>query len=219
MSMRAIVFGGSGLIGQSLLRQLATDSFFPSVTAIHRRSIDVPSGVDQEIMPLEEINSLERGWKDAVVFVALGTTMAKAGSKDKFRHVDHDLVVGIAEAARKHGAAQLHIVSALGADKHSRIFYNRVKGEMETAVEGCKLPVTYIYQPSILDGPRQEKRTGEQIGLALIKFIKPLLIGPLRSYRAIHIDQVAKAILYQAKHAQPGFHRIASQDMQRFTIS
>lgn len=213
----AVVFGGSGLIGRYLLDQLADDGTYERVTAIHRRTFEVPDQVELKVIDLDKLEQLDSLLNDQVVFVALGTTLAKAGSRSQFREVDYDLVLAIAEAAQQHGAAQLHIVSAIGANPQAKVFYNRVKGEMEVAVEQLKLPVCYVYQPSILDGPRQERRIGERFGLAAFKLLDPFLRGPLRPYRAIHATQVAAFMIRQSKQPSPGFHRIDSLTMRSAT--
>jgi uncharacterized protein YbjT (DUF2867 family) len=128
------------------------------------------------------------------VYCCLGTTIRQAGSQAAFRRVDFDYVVGLARAAALGGAKRLLVVSALGADSRSRVFYNRVKGEMEEAVRAAGVTKTFIFRPSLLSGPRALPRMGERIGLLLGGVLGPLL----GKYRPIHADLVAVAMMRSA---------------------
>ena len=130
----------------------------------------------------------------ADVYCCLGTTIKQAGSQAAFRRVDFDFVVALASAAAQGGAQRLLIVSALGADPRSRVFYNRVKGEMEEAVRAVRVPKTLLFRPSLLSGPRAAPRFGEQAGLVIGALLGPLL----GRYRPIHGDLVAAAMLRAA---------------------
>jgi len=128
------------------------------------------------------------------VYCCLGTTIKQAGSQAAFRRVDFDYPAALARAAGRDGAQRLLIVSALGADPHSRVFYNRVKGEMEEAVRAAGVPQTLLFRPSLLSGPRTAPRFGEQAGLVIGALLGPLL----GRYRPIHGDLVAAAMLRAA---------------------
>jgi uncharacterized protein YbjT (DUF2867 family) len=133
------------------------------------------------------------------VYCCLGTTIRVAGSQEAFRRVDFDYPVALARAAARGGAKRLLVVSALGANRHSGVFYNRVKGEMEEAVRAAGVAKTYFFRPSLLSGPRTEPRLGERIGLAV-----GMLFGPLLGrYRPIHADLVAAAMLRVAQEDLP----------------
>jgi len=133
------------------------------------------------------------------VFCCLGTTIGKAGSRAAFRRVDFDYPVALAHAAARDGAKRLLVVSALGADPGSRVFYNRVKGEMENSVRSAEVAKTCFFRPSVLSGPRAELRTGEVIGLAIGAVLGPLL----GRYRPIHGDLVAAAMVKAALQDLP----------------
>ena len=141
----------------------------------------------------------ERGVEAEDVFCCLGTTIGKAGSQAAFRLVDYDYPVALAIAAAGGGAKRLLVVSALGANPDSRVFYNRVKGEMEIAVRAAGVPATIFFRPSLLSGPRAEVRRGERIGEAIGKVLGPLL----GKYRPIHADLVAAAMLHAALQNRP----------------
>jgi uncharacterized protein YbjT (DUF2867 family) len=133
------------------------------------------------------------------VYCCIGTTIRQAGSQAAFRRVDFDYPVSLARAAARDGVQRLLVVSALGASPRSRVFYNRVKGEMEEAVRAAGVAKTLIFRPSLLSGPRAQQRTGERLGLVLGAVLGPLL----GRYRPIHGDLVAAAMLRAARDDLP----------------
>ena len=137
------------------------------------------------------------------VFVALGTTIKKAGSQQAFYRVDYNYPFQVAYLAQQRGAQRFLMVSALGANAASRVFYNRVKGEAENAIRELGLPKVWFFRPSLLLGERAESRPGEKLGQAIGKWIAPLLVGRLRRYRPIEADAVAAAMVYTATHEVP----------------
>jgi len=138
------------------------------------------------------------------VFCCLGTTIKQAGSQPAFRQVDHAFVVGLGGAGLRAGATQFLLVSAIGADPASRVFYSRVKGETEAAIGRLHYQSTQIFRPSLLLGQRREFRAGERMAMILAPVLSLALIGPLRRYRAIHAETVARAMVNLAKEAPLG---------------
>jgi uncharacterized protein YbjT (DUF2867 family) len=140
------------------------------------------------------------------VFCALGTTIRTAGSRAAFRRVDHDYVVSLARLARAHGARHFLLVSSVGADPRSRVFYSRVKGEVESAVQTLGYPSLTIVRPSLLLGPRSEFRLGEAL-------VKPL--GPLfpRRYRPVHARAVAATMIRAALEDRSGVRIVESREI------
>jgi uncharacterized protein YbjT (DUF2867 family) len=136
------------------------------------------------------------------VFCCLGTTIKKAGSQEAFRRVDFTFAYEAAQLAANNGAAQFLLVSALGANANSSVFYNRVKGETEDAIAALPFVSVSIFRPSLLLGERAEFRLGERIAEPVMKALSFLLIGSLRKYRAIEARTVAAAMIEVAK-AQP----------------
>lgn len=145
------------------------------------------------------------------VFIALGTTLKVAGSREAFRAVDFDAVVALARAARAAGATRLGVISAMGADSRSAVFYNRVKGEMEAAVAGLGFETVVIARPSLLAGDRaslrQAQRPGEQWALRAARWLSPLIPA---NYRAVDAGQVAQALVDTLRSAGPGCHLLRS---------
>lgn len=149
------------------------------------------------------------------VFIALGTTIKVAGSQQAFRAVDFDAVLALATAARAAGASRLGIVSAMGADATSPVFYNRIKGEMEQAVTQLGYDSVTFARPSLLAGDRdslaQPARSGEKMALAAMRLFKPLIPA---NYRTIRAADVASALVRAVRAGQPGQHVLLSGDMQ-----
>ena len=202
--MRAWIAGATGLTGAALLDELLREPQMDRVVAFVRRPLSV---VDHKLtetpVDFEHLREGNHGFVDAA-FCCLGTTIKTAGSEAAFRLVDHDYVLAFADAAKAHGAGHFGVVSARGADATSRIFYNRVKGETERDLRQLGFASLAIYQPSILVGNRQQQRPAERIGTILAQALSPLMLGPLRKYRAIRVTTIAKAMLRQSLTAKSG---------------
>ncbi len=207
MSSSILIAGPTGLIGSTALHLALSDTRFTQVVALSRRPLTVQHPKLQQWIGEDLLSALKPQHVDAVL-CCLGTTIKNVGGdQQKFIHVDKDLVVGLGRWAKAQGVPVFCVVSAIGADKSSSVFYNRVKGEMEEALKGLALPVLHIFQPSILTGPRQEQRIGERIGIALGKFFAPLL--PAR-YKPMPHDTLAKALLNATADQQGGTHSYAA---------
>jgi uncharacterized protein YbjT (DUF2867 family) len=151
-----------------------------------------------------------------VAFCALGTTMAVAGSKEAFYHVDYDLVMAFAKAAKAQGVHTFVLVSSLGADAGSANYYLKVKGETEKDLEALGFHSLIILQPSLLMGDRKEFRFGELFGKGVMTLFNPLMLGPLAKYRGIDGRKVANAMLRLAKENIKGVHVLESDKLQAF---
>lgn len=148
-------------------------------------------------------------------FCCLGTTIKTAGSREAFRAVDFDATFAFAQAARAAGAARFFLVSSSGASARSRVFYSRVKGEIEDAVARLPFEAVVLLRPSLLLGERAQARLGERLGEPLLALAAPLLVGPLRKYRAIEAGVVAKAALALAREGGKGRRVVESDELQR----
>jgi uncharacterized protein YbjT (DUF2867 family) len=138
------------------------------------------------------------------VFCCLGTTIKKAGSQAAFRKVDFTYAYEAAQLAVQQGAEHFLLVSSLGADANSSVFYSRVKGELEIAIAALPFAAVSIFQPSLLLGERAEFRFGERLAEPLAKVLSVFLLGPLRKYRAIEAHTVAAAMIHVAKSPGKG---------------
>ena len=192
----ALLVGATGLIGSFLLQRLLESTQYARVVVWARRDIGkAHPKLKVEVVEFERLDDRQVDAED--VYCCLGTTIKEAGSQEAFRRVDHDYPVALARAAAKGGAKRFLVVSALGADSASRVFYNRVKGDMEAAVRAAGVSGTYIFRPSLLSGPRAVERLGEKVGLMIGAVLGPLL----GKYRPIHADLVAAAMVTVAAHS------------------
>jgi uncharacterized protein YbjT (DUF2867 family) len=198
----ALLVGATGLVGSHLLRRLLAHPGYARVSVWARREVPLHDPkLTQTIVDFERLAQRALGVED--VYVALGTTITAAGSQQAFYRVDHDYPLQLARLARERGVQRFLMVSALGANPDSRVFYNRVKGETEDAIRGLELPKVWFFRPSLLVGERQEYRRGEKFAMPLGKAIAPLLVGALRKYRPIEADAVAAAMVYAATRELP----------------
>lgn len=216
MSIRSLLLAGpTGLVGDQVLRQALARPGVERVQALTRR--EPAPGTDARVQWLRadfaRLPALQRA--DAAV-CALGTTIKVAGSQAAFRAVDHDAVLAFARAAQAAGVPRLAVVSALGADPRSSVFYNRVKGEAEAALRTLGFEQLVIARPSLLVGDRaalgQPVRTGERLGLALSRPFMPLI--PQR-VRPIEAATVARALLLALDQGGQGVRVIESAELQQ----
>ena len=192
----ALIAGASGLVGGELLQQLLRAEEYDRVIALGRRRLDVSH--PKLVQVVADFSSLEQTTADlrcVDAYCCLGTTLKEAGSREAFRAVDHAAVLAFAWAAQRAGAQRFFVVSALGADAGSRVFYNRVKGETEDALLVLGFATLAIFRPSLLLGRRARARLGERVMAALLWLAEPLLFGCLRKWRAIQAEVVARAML------------------------
>ena len=192
--MNILVAGGSGLVGRAVLDSAMHAECIDRVIALLRRPHDRNDPKLETWLPVEgDLLTALRPQPVAAVICCLGTTIRKVGGdKAKFIHVDKDLVLGLARWAKQQGVRCFAVVSAIGADAKSCVFYNRVKGEMEEGLKAMGFPELHIFQPSILTGPRSEKRLGERIGIAVMSAIAALLPD---KYKPMPHDVLAKAMI------------------------
>lgn len=216
----ALVAGATGLVGRAVLDRLLADksgSGWPAVHTIGRR----PPGVTHAGLSVHLADSFKALALPPVddVYIALGTTIAAAGSREAFRAVDFDAVVDIARSARAAGATRLALVSAMGADAGSSIFYNRIKGEAEAAVAALGFDSVVIVRPSLLAGDRaalrQPHRPAEQWALRLTRWLAPLLPLVPANYRPVLATDVAAAMVDALKSAAPGSRVLLSGELQQ----
>jgi uncharacterized protein YbjT (DUF2867 family) len=171
--------------------------------------------LEQRVVDFDQLETHRLGLIADDVYCCLGTTIREAGSKDAFYKVDYLYVVKLAALTAANFAAQFMVVSALGADTASRFYYNRVKGDMEEAVKQAPFRAIHIFRPSLLLGNRSKQRLGEKIGAVLLGVLNPVLIGPLRNYRAVPAKAVAQAMLNAACQEGGGVRVFLSDEIQR----
>lgn len=197
MGKVALVAGGTGLIGRHLVEILCKSKQYSEVKILSRRKLDDIEHTKISYILIENFDLLINQKSKIVaddVFCCLGTTIKAAGSKEKFYQVDYEYPVKIAELAYANKAKQYLLVSAMGADAKSSIFYNKVKGEVELAAKKIGFDTVHIFRPSLLLGNRSEKRTGEKIAKVVMQSFAPLMLAGLKKYRPIKALTVAIAM-------------------------
>ncbi len=212
----ALVVGATGLVGSHLLSLLVEDEFYSKVKVLARRkpTIDHPK-IEVIINDFQDLQSAAQNLKSDDVYCCLGTTRKKAGSKEAFYKVDFHYPLEIAKIAHQQGALHFFLVSSLGADVNSKMFYSRVKGEIEVAVSSIPFQSINVFRPSLLVGDRKERRFGESMAKWISYLLIFIFVGPLNKYRPIHAKTVAQGMLKIAKQELSGFYIFESEQIKR----
>jgi uncharacterized protein YbjT (DUF2867 family) len=194
MKKTALVIGATGLVGNELVHQLLADDRFGAVLVFVRRSMDISNAKLREfIINFDEPQSWSHLVKGDVLFSALGTTIKKAGSKEAQYKIDHDYQYKFAYAAAQNQVPVYVLVSSAMASETSRIFYTRMKGELERDIKTLPFQAIHIMQPGMLQGDRKESRPGEKIGLYVIKLLNKM--GIALQQKPVPASVVAKAMI------------------------
>lgn len=212
----AIVAGATGLVGGAVVEELLADGNIGSVHVLVREEKPAwrkRSGLTQHVVDYRARLPVLPTVDDA--YCCLGTTIKVAGSQEAFRAVDFDAALAFARAAQAAGATRFGLVSALGADPHSRVFYNRVKGEVERAIAALGFESMVIARPSLLLGDRtalnQPTRRGERIAALLTRPLGWLMPA---SVRPIEAATVARALVRSLQRGEPGLFALSSATLQ-----
>jgi len=198
--MNIVILGSTGLVGKHVLEFAKLDARINKIYLITRNPIlnQIDSRIinlihenlfiDQDFLNTNQVEKID------AVLCTLGTTIKKAGTKEKFNKIDKDLVLHLAKVFKAFGANHFSVVSALGANPYSSIFYNKVKGEMEEDLKKIDYDVLTILRPSLLIGERNEFRPSEKIMIFLAPLLNQVLIGDMKKYQAIDANLVALAL-------------------------
>lgn len=203
-----MLFGATGLIGGHCLDLLLEHSAYKKVAVFSRRPLgrEHPR-LEEHIIDFKRLKEYGELIRGNDLFSCLGTTMAKAGSKEAFYEVDYTYAFESARMAAENGVGQVLLVSSLGADRDSLFYYSRVKGALEDALKSLPFWAHHIFQPSILLGDRQESRWFESLAGRFSLGFDRLTGGELLGkYRPVDAEIVAKAMLVAAQHLEPGLH-------------
>lgn len=199
MAYKAIIAGSSGLIGSNLLTILLQHPEYDDVLVLTRRQLPVEhKKLIQAVIDFKDLDRYSNLINGHALFCALGTTQKQTPDRNQYRQIDHDYPVKLAQLAAKNGVKQYHLVSAIGANARSSNFYLKTKGEAETDIKSAGVESTYIYQPSFLEGSRDQPRLGEKIAKVVFTLLNPLLLGGFKKYKSIKAGTVARAMLNQS---------------------
>jgi len=192
----AIVLGATGLTGGLLVDSLIDNDAYRLIKLFSRR----PSGysspkVREFVGDVLQLEQFKDDFFGDEVFVCVGTTSAKTRDRSVYRDIDFGIPVSAARLAVENKIPVFMVISALGSNAGSRVFYNRTKGEMEQAVLEQELPHTFILRPSLIVGNREERRMGESAAEVLLKILQVFLRGNLKKYKAINAESIAAAMI------------------------
>jgi len=198
--MIAVVSGATGLVGSDLIQKLLSSSKFSEVVTVSRRETGIQNPKLREVLVSDFglLSQYQAKLQGDVYFSCLGTTIKKAGSRENFRKVDYDHILEFAKVARAHSPRAFVLVSAMGANSRSFIFYNRVKGETEEALKKMGFKSLVIFRPSFLEGERQEARTGEKAALAAIKVMDSVIPAQWVKKLKTPVDVLAQRMMDEA---------------------
>ncbi|MRI01339.1 NAD(P)H-binding protein [Kriegella sp. EG-1] len=197
----AIILGATGLTGGILLQLLLGDNRYSRIKLFSRSTIGFSHAkIEGHLGDLMHLEQFKAHFYADDVFCCIGTTKSKTPNKEVYRNIDYGIPVAAAKLCALNNIKTFIVVSAMGANPNSSVFYNRVKGEMEDAVLDAEIRETYFLQPSLISGVRKEKRMGEWIFKQLMKAVNFVLAGPLEKYRSIKPETIAKAMVWVANN-------------------
>ncbi|MPS71566.1 MAG: NAD-dependent epimerase/dehydratase family protein [Chryseobacterium sp.] len=204
--MKALVIGATGATGKDLVNQLCKDPDFDEIDIFVRKRSDFhDEKVKAHIIDFDRPEEWKHLVKGDVVFSCLGTTLKAAGSKDNQWKIDYDYQYQFAKAAKENNVDDYILVSAYGANPNSKIFYSRMKGELEEAVKNLHFPKTTIFKPGMLERKNTD-RNAEVTGLKALKFLNRL--GLFKSQQPLPTDVLAKAMVVASKIKSNSFSEI-----------
>lgn len=214
MKKTAIILGATGLTGSKLLQMLLDNDSFEKVLLFSRSSVGFQHPkISEHLVDLFQLENYKNDFHGDVVYCCIGTTKSQTPDKEKYRKIDYGIPVTAAQLCNQNRIETYIVISALGANPESRVFYNKVKGEMERDVLAEKIPNTYILQPSLIGGDRSEKRIGERIGQILMSVFGFLIP---KKYKMIHPETIAKAMVVLSEKTVEG-NRISSDRIREIS--
>lgn len=210
----ALIAGATGLIGNQLLQLLLEDNYYDVVKAISRKPLEITHPkLENIVFEFDRMTEHHNTLKADDVFCCLGTTIKKVKTKEKFKQVDLEYPLELARITKENGADKFLLISALGADRNSGIFYNQVKGEVEEAIGQVGFKSYFIFRPSLLLGDRKESRSGEDAGKFVFKYLGFLIPD---KYKGIESVKVARAMQQIARQEKNGLHIHESNELQAY---
>lgn len=211
----ALLAGASGLVGNELLHILLDSPNYSQVKILVRRPLDIAhEKLEQVVTDFDKLDHYSKHFAVDDVYCCLGTTIKKAGSQDAFKKVDYEYPLKMAELAKSQQVKNFLIITALGADADSKVFYSRTKGQLQVRLKKIGLTALHIFQPSLLLGERQEFRLGEKAATVLSPAISKLLKGKMKKYKPVEARDVALVMYEVAQIERTGNYTYPSDRIE-----
>ncbi len=208
----AVLLGASGLVGRTCLRRLVDHALYSKVVVVTRRDLGPQVEIEkvtQLIVDFDRLPEFSEALSGDDAFCAFGTTIKKAGSRERFRQIDADYPAEFARILRSNGARHFSLVSSRGANSRSRFLYLRVKGELEETIARQEWPSLAVLRPSVIGGRRHESRPSEHLGQLLLR-------GAPASIRTVPASAIASTMIRLAKDRTPGTQFVESRQMRPY---
>ncbi|ALM49386.1 nucleoside-diphosphate sugar epimerase [Flavobacterium psychrophilum] len=201
MKKSAILLGASGGVGSELLKLLLADDRYETVKLFSRSKSDINHAkIEDHVIDLFELEKYKDVFTADEVYCCIGTTKAKTPDKETYKKIDFGIPATAAKLAKENGISTFLVISAIGADADSSIFYNRIKGEMQDAVLDEGIAKTHILQPSLIVAHRKDNRVMEKIAEGFMWLLNPLLVGNAAKYKSIKAETIARALIKLANN-------------------
>jgi uncharacterized protein YbjT (DUF2867 family) len=212
--MNAVILGATGLVGHELLELLIMDKRFTKIDLLSRREMDNREiSVTNHVVDFDELNKWPIHHEVDVLFIAFGTTMKKAGSKEQQFEIDVNIPTKVMRLAKENGVKRCVVVSALGVSKKSPFFYSRMKAQLDENAIEMGFEQVVLVKPSVLEGPRMEKRPGEKMSIAIGNALAKT--GMIDQFKPVESINVAKAMIQSLLTLPIGFHDVTSKEIHR----
>ncbi|MFI5303507.1 MAG: oxidoreductase [Nitrospiria bacterium] len=204
--MIAVICGATGLTGSILVGKLLTDPEISQLISVSRKSLDIKSPKLKEIIisHLSELPNYHSQLRGDMYFCCLGTTLKEAGSREKFKQVDYDAVLEFGKIANAHCCYSFVLISSIGANSNSLFFYNRIKGEVELALQKLSFKSLIIFRPGFLIGNRKNFRRGERMFVEVFRWVSPFFPSIMRKRVMTHAQELAERMVLEGKNPRPG---------------
>lgn len=215
----ALVFGATGLTGHFVTEHLLADKRYDNIKLFVREEFNFPFGkVKQIVFNSANVEAIEKEISGDHLYCCLGSTIKKAGSREEFYNIDHNLVERIAKIAASNRVKSFVVISSVGANDKSGNFYLKTKGEMEESIKTFTFCNLSIVRPSMLLGIRHEKRMMEEVTKTIAKLVGRFMVGKLKKYKPIHASIVAKAMIELANKPK-GMHIVESDKLEQLATN
>lgn len=216
MGKSVVIIGATGLTGNALLQELLCSAEVSQIRIFVRKTIaGLPEKVRQIITDFSDFSLLKDQVIGDVIYCCVGTTRKKTPDLTDYRNIDFGINIGMAKLAKENGIPTVHLISAIGASAKSRIFYNKLKGEIEEEMKALSFSQCYIYQPSILIGQRSESRPLEFLAQKLMLLFEALRLLSKNEFHSIRVETIAKSMLNTLGKEVEGVHIQRYQEIIR----